>query len=302
MELLQMLLAKGADPMATDDKCRTPGQLAESAGHSELKVILVPKLVTMTNQKDGSEMILITAGEFIMGSAVGEGDKDEHPQHRVYLDAYYIGKYYVTNGQFGKFAGETGYKTDMEKQGCPYVYEGGKWISKEGASWRFFSSSSTQKHPVTCVSWNDPKAYCKWAGGSLPTEAQWEKAARGTDGRIYPWGNGWDASRCRNNAGSASGGTTAVGSYSGGASPYGVQDMAGNVWECCADWYDENYYGSSPSRNPGGAGSGQDRVVRGGSRLNVYSGSFRCANRNWITPDYGYYNYGFRLCRSSNTP
>jgi formylglycine-generating enzyme required for sulfatase activity len=150
-------------------------------------------------------------------------------------------------------------------------------------------------HPIVNVSWDDARAYAKWAGVSLPTEAQWEKAARGTDGREYPWGNDWDASKCVNSVGSNSpGGTKAVGSCPAGASPYGGLDMAGNVWEWCADWYGSGYYASSPGRNPAGPASGETRVLRGGSWLYGNATLFRSANRNYLIPSLRLNYLGFR--------
>ncbi|MGV8119091.1 MAG: SUMF1/EgtB/PvdO family nonheme iron enzyme [Candidatus Xenobiia bacterium LiM19] len=233
---------------------------------------------TMTNPTDGADMILIPAGEFLMGSPAGTGRDDERPQHKVYLDAFYICKYQVTNGQFARFVEETGYKP------------AGNW--KEYAKW------GRETHPVVNVTWNDAAAYCNWAGGKLPTEAQWERAARGTDGRIYPWGNEWDASRCNSN----SSGTIPVGSFPSGASPCGCMDMAGNVWEWCSDWYGEDYYGNSPSRNPGGPGSRNYRVLRGGSWDCADAVGFRCAFRLRNTPGDRGSNCGFRVCRASTTP
>jgi formylglycine-generating enzyme required for sulfatase activity len=152
-------------------------------------------------------------------------------------------------------------------------------------------------HPIVNVSWDDAKAYAKWAGVSLPTEAQWEKAARGTDGREYPWGNDWDASKCRcskTQFGDA-GSTSPVGSYPAGGSPYGCLDMAGNVCEWCADRYGQDYYASSPARNPTGPESGDRRVLRGGSWNDYNATLFRSAFRNYINPSRGIQLlFGFR--------
>jgi len=246
-------------------------------------------------------MILIPAREFTMGS----NDYDEEkPIHTVYLDAYYIDKYEVTVGQFRKFVEATGYKTDAEKSGGAYVYTGSTWEKKADASWRnpYFSQSDDQ--PVVCVSWNDASAYAAWAGKRLPTEAEREKAARGTDGRKYPWGNEWNGSYCNHGSDAspwtdASDGyehTAPVGSFPQGASPYGVMDMAGNVWEWCRDWYDKDYYQSSPSRNPTGPSSGSFRVLRGGS---WYYNQLNCRSsaRLYNNPQLRYFNFGFRCAR-----
>ena len=166
------------------------------------------------NPKDGAEMVWVPAGEFLMGSTDDEGVRDERPQRKVYLDGYWMYKTEVTVAQYRKFCEAT----NREMPEAP------EWGWKED-------------HPVVNVSWHDAVDYAKWAGASLPTEAQWEKAARGTDGRVFPWGNEWDAGACANSVSWSLKGTKPVGSCPAGASPYGCVDMAGNAWEWCADWY-----------------------------------------------------------------
>ena len=234
------------------------------------------------NEKDGSVLIYIPAGDFTMGS--DDGGSDEKPIHTVYLDAYYIDKYEVTVGQFKKFCNATG--GSMPDQPS----------SKQG-----------DNHPVVNVTWYDASAYAFWAGKRLPTEAEWEKAARGTDGRKYPWGNEWNGSYCNHGSDAspwtdASDGyehTAPVGSFPQGASPYGVMDMAGNVWEWCQDWYDKEYYQSSPSRNSTGPLSGSFRVLRGGCWFSTQL-HCRSAYRYNLIPLYpppGRGDYGFRCVR-----
>ena len=245
-------------------------------------LIFVAGCETTIIGKDGAEMILIPAGEFIMGSSEGEDDGDEHPQHTVFLDAFYIDKYEVTNAQYKQFMDATGHR-------APEHWDDERFNQPD---W-----------PVEGVAWHDAVAYAKWAGKRLPTEAEWEKAARGTDGRRYPWGNEWDSSKCNSN-GSSDGyeETAPVGSFPDGASPYGVMDMAGNVDEWCADLYDEDYYSRSPQQNPKGPDSGSSRVMRGGSgsmydRIHNQRVTFR---HGVIMSSKDYYN-GFR-CAQDVTP
>ncbi|MBM3496659.1 MAG: hypothetical protein FJX72_20420, partial [Armatimonadetes bacterium] len=192
------------------------------------------------NPKDGAEMVYIPAGEFIMGS---DGGGDEKPRRKVYLDGYWMYQHEITVAQYRRFCSETGRKMP------------------DAPSWGWKND-----HPIVNVSWHDAKAYAAWAGVQLPTEAQWEKAARGTDGREYPWGSTFDSSKAVCSVRPRDENSTApVGSIPAGASPYGCLDMAGNVWEWCADWYDGGYYRKAPNRNPTGPASGTLRVLRGGS-------------------------------------
>ncbi len=238
--------------------------------------------LTKINPKDGAEMILIPAGEFLMGSTDDDKDAldDEKPQHKVYLDAYYIYKTEVTVAQYRKFCIATNRKMPIEPE----------W------GWQ-------DTHPIVNVSWIDAKAYADWAGVFLTTEAQWEKVARGSDSRIYPWGNEWDKSKCANWDNSGKGNTTSgthlVGSFPTGATQYGVMDMAGNVWELCADWYSADYYKNASAKNPSGPVTGSDRVLRGGSWYGDYGYNNRGAYRGIHGP-YGYDSYvGFRCAISS---
>jgi formylglycine-generating enzyme required for sulfatase activity len=232
---------------------------------------------------DNAPMVFVPAGDFTMGSSDADKDaaSDEKPQHTVYLDAFWIDKYEVTNAQ---------YKKCVDAGKCSRPSE-----SKSYTRSSYYGNASFDNYPVIYVSWNDAKTYCEWAGKRLPTEAEWEKAARGADGRIYPWGNTFDISKV--NAERKVGDTTEVGAYPAGASPYGALDMAGNVWEWVADWYSANYYASSPRNNPMGPSSGQYRVVRGGAWFND-GHDVRAAVRDRSTPTYAYDSVGFRCARS----
>lgn len=199
----------------------------------------------------GIEMALVPAGEFMMGD--DSGQDYERPAHIVYLDAFYMDTYEVTNKL---------YRDCVNAGVCrPPEYTGSETRSS------YFENPEYDDYPVIYVSWEMASNYCKWRDAELPTEAQWEKAARGTDGRRYPWGEGIDCSKANYldlRTGSCVGDTTAVGSYESGKSPYGLYDMAGNVWEWVADWYSESYYRESPPANPLGPDSGQHRMLRGG--------------------------------------
>ena len=224
----------------------------------------------------GGPMVLVPAGEFWMGCnyQAERCADDERPYHKVYLDAYYIDKYEVTQADFNK---------------CVSVGQCNANEKEEGFA--------GDRQPVVRVSWFDANIYCQWVGKRLPTETEWEKAARGTDGRVYPWGNEIDALKANYGKDPGVGRTTPVGTYPAGASPYGALDMAGNVWNWVADWYDENYYKSSPDHNPKGPLSGQARVLRGGAwkyMANVLHSSLR----GYDDPAGRYNSVGFRCAKT----
>ncbi|MHB1461741.1 MAG: SUMF1/EgtB/PvdO family nonheme iron enzyme [Armatimonadota bacterium] len=226
---------------------------------------------TKINPIDGAEMVWVFTGEFPMGSDTGYAD--QKPQRTVYLDGYWMYKYEVTVAQYRTFCQSTG-------RSMPTAPNGG---------WQ-------ETHPIVNVSWQDAATYASWAGVSLPTEAQWEKAARSSIGRVYPWGNLWDASKCANYNNSPSG-TKPVGNYPSDVSPYGCMDMAGNAIEWCSDWYNSSYYQTAPFNNPPGPSSGSYRVVRGGSCYNSSESAFRCAYRNYSSPSSSESGKGFRCAK-----
>jgi eukaryotic-like serine/threonine-protein kinase len=228
-------------------------------------------------------MRLVPAGNFMMGSE--NGSSDEKPVHQVYLNDFYMDKYEVTNAH---------YKTCVEASGCtPHP------LTQSRTRSSYYDNSDFDNYPVIFVDWDQAAAYCKWRGGNLPTEAQWEKAARGTDGRTYPWGEGISCDK--GNFADCTGDTTSVGSYESGKSPYGIYDMAGNIWEWVNDWYDSAYYQSSPLSNPTGPSSGTLRVMRGGSWNDNYNYA-RSAIRYYISPNqqYNLFFIGFRCARNAN--
>jgi len=245
------------------------------------------------------EMAPIPAGRFLMGSD-NRRDPDawdrELPQHRVYLAAYRIAKTPITVAQFKTFVRATRYKTAAEKEGWAWEWTGSKWEKVRGAYWahpRGPRSDVNRKagHPVTCVAWRDAVEFCKWANVRLPTEAEWEKAARGADGRIYPWGNDPpDERRCNFNLNV--GDTTPVGQYPAGASPYGVLDMSGNVWEWTSTLFRDYPYDASDGREDPGAD--RRRVLRGGAFFSARR-NVRSAYRHGSLIDYRYHGLGFRV-------
>ena len=239
-------------------------------------------------------MVLIPAGPFTMGSGDPRAT-DEGPVHEVHLSAYYIDRYEVTNVQFTVFVEATGYLTTAEQEGQIEKEDGISWRHPEGPG----SDISTQlDHPVVYVSWYDAQTYCGWSGKRLPTEAEWEKSARGTDGRIWPWGNIFETGYA-NIWGREDGyeKTAPVGTFPSGVSPYGALDMAGNVWERCTDWYGQDYYTGGANKNPQGPEKGQYKILRGGSWINSES-VLRTTKRYKILPADRSPYVGFRCARS----
>lgn len=227
-----------------------------------------------------NEMVRVPAGEFIMGT--DERLPDEGPQHRVWLEAFDIDKYEVTNLQYHKFNEATRRRSPTHWRNR--TFPGGK-----------------ADHPVTHVSWKDADAYCRWAGKRLPSEAEWEKAARGSDGRTYPWGNEFDIARAntplRWSAIGRFGDTTPVGSFEGGVSPYGAYDMSGNVWEWTASWYQPYPGNNTPSESYGT----RYKVLKGGSWFDC--AFYRCGisapvfNRAFFASEVKNESFGFRCAR-----
>jgi formylglycine-generating enzyme required for sulfatase activity len=260
---------------------------------------------------DDSVMVYVPEGTFWMGSTDADVDdafalcikyygpcKREWfergiPQHQVYLDAFWIDQREVTNAQYKQCVGAGMCSPPAQAESATHS--------------SYYGNPQFSNYPVIYVGWDQADAYCRWAGKRLPTEAQWEKAARGTDKRIYPWGNGFDGTRLNFcdvscgfdwkdsavNDGYAD--TAPVGSYPAGASPYNALDMSGNVWEWVADWFDASYYTGSPIENPLGPDSGNYHVLRGGSWHNSQDNA-QCAFRNKIDTDSGWANIGFRCC------
>ena len=245
----------------------------------ELKGITAKKIIW---EKDEAKMVRIPGGLFEMGDHFNEGNTNELPIHTVELDEFYMDMNEVTVGQFKQFVEQS-----------EYNYPG---------DWNDVARYSPgDEYPMVYVNWNDAVAYVEWSGKRLPTEAEWEYAARGgLKGKRYPWEDEitHDDANYSGTGGKDKWSECApVGSFA--ANGYGLYDMAGNAWEWCQDWYGENYYSSSPAKNPPGPGTGSSRVLRGGSWYSD-AGPLRLACRDSSSPAYRYYGGGFRCVSGSN--
>lgn len=245
----------------------------------------VLKLAPAAEKNTPEGMVYIAGGRFIMGSTGQEGKVgfqigvDEIPQRVINLAAFYVDKYEVTNSQYQKFIDATGRAAPVDPHD-PLYYS---WVNGK-------PPAGQENHPVVYVSWSDAEDYCRWSGKRLPTEEEWEKAARGSDGRAWSWGNTFDEARC-NVYESSPLWTTPIGSYPEGVSPYGVYDMCGNVAEWTASWY-QPYPGTRLQR----ASFGQHfKVARGGAWVLPYEPWSRATNRNLAQPpDYRHRSLGLR--------
>lgn len=260
-----------------------------------------PEVDNYVTPDDFGAMIDVPAGEFQMGCNSAVDDQcgsDEFPYHAVTLSAYKIGKYEVTVGE---------YQQCVTNGACNNSGDYYHYYTNTDYLQCNLGTEGKDNHPMQCVTWYGAKAYCEYIGQRLPTEAEWEKAARGTDGRKYPWGN--ENATCDyavmddDNAGGdgcGSGGTMPIGSKESGKSPYGAYDMAGNVWEWVKDWYSETYYETSPTNNPAGPETGDSRVLRGGSWSDGYgvgNGAQRASLRSGGYPGGRNFALGFRCVK-----
>ncbi|CAK0777410.1 formylglycine-generating enzyme [Gammaproteobacteria bacterium] len=239
------------------------------------------------NEKDGSVLVYVPAGAFDMGD---KKNKDS-PRHRVYLSAYWIGVYCVTNPQYLRFVEANRKHWQSEKASYGITRWPGKHFSIEKSD-----------HPAAHVNWDHAQEYAHWAGCELPTEAQWEKAARGPLGLRYPWGKDWDKTKCRHDKNRSGEETCPVYDFPGGVSGYGTYNQSGNVWEWCADWYDRDYYQNSPTHNPKGPEENSgSRVNRGGSWGDDDALFFQASRRYGFDTTYrDRSRRGFRLVKAAS--
>lgn len=304
------LLADGADIHATNHQGQTPLDLAVALDYTEIEQLLrsrparnlaerprvhesraerplavIPASPPIENSIDGSLLLLVPSGKFLAGGGLPWGREKERA-FEIDLPAFYLAMCPVTNAQYKRFVDATGYPH------LPDYAGGGRpvWRGKE------FPPEKAD-HPVVCVTWHDAVEYCKWAGGRLPREMEREKAARGVDGRKYPWGNDWAEDRCRYSSNKGDETTCDVTSYPEGRSPWGHYQMSGNVAEWCEDWHDEEVYRRYEQGDLTPPASGAYRATRGGVWKLCLRGHFRCYNRFCNSPDNRNDGVGFRLAK-----
>ena len=296
-----------AEPRATEPPTAGTTEPTTAAATSANQRVLQPPGGIAVRQ------VLVPAGAFLMGADDEDADSDEAPIHEVRLDAFWLDTTEVTNAQFAAFVADTGFVTVAERDGEGYTVLTDQFETVPGANWRHPQGPSSDiigldDHPVTLVAWADADAYCHWAGGRLPTEAEWEYAARGPDAPLYPWGDVFSEQRvnaCDRNCPMSWAENTiddgytfaaAVGTFGGGVSWAGAEDMAGNVWEWTADWYAPDYYAESPVDNPTGPSGRVDedgKSVRGGAWSSTMQG-VRSTTRVSVGAWRGHFDVGVR--------
>jgi formylglycine-generating enzyme required for sulfatase activity len=325
-EILPTETAAVTEPLpASDDESLAPDEsdAPDEPGMIEENTIRI-------NPIDDAALLYIPEGKFYMGTGIrwegmpASSNDDpnalehEMPSHRLFIDAFWFYRTHITNAQFAKFVDATGYQTTAETVGYSYLLNpNGEWASLAGMNWLAPEGPGSdlaglEEHPVVHVTWSDAAAYCEWAGGRLPTEAEWERVANGhrAGWQKYPWGGHlptgeranfcdvncpFDFANTKQNDGYDR--TSPVGSYPLGVGPFEAMDMAGNVWEWIYDWFDEDYYLDSPHENPTGPASGTYKVIRGGGWT---SNNFdmRVTNRGYADPEYSSFVYGFRCVQT----
>ena len=295
LALIGLLASRLVNPPAEELAADETGASATQATGAPGRPTATPQFSvgsTRLRGRDGMRMLYVPAGSFLMGSEAGEpGAKgDEYPQHEVHLDAFWMDETEVTNQKFARFLNVEGNQgfggttwLDLDAGGCLIEQVRGE----------FRARANYEAYPVVEVNWNGARAYCEWVGGRLPTEAEWEYAARGRNSSLYPWGD--EKPQCGFvQYGQCSSGLTTVGSFPAGTSWVGALDLGGNAWEWVADYYGAGYYRSSAAENPGGPREGQQRVLRGGGGLTYVTTMLRTAARRAADPYTTEGDVGFR--------